>query len=670
MGRGSGRDSWAHDWFDPADQCRYIGADGVRCDSKRAKRHANGRADHLKSVHKIDNTTPVPTATGMKDIREAFAAQCPALSKSEKLHVMLARHGLPNRLCDDPLFRELTDVQFSRNNVTGAMLELSDRLFPAVLRWMRRPTLAIDVGTVHNRYLAFVLVQRGRAVFYKMIDDKDERAQGHFTIPAVRCMVKDVIAELKAKKCEVTGIVADNASNMQGIATNDDDELRRSLPCVFRCACHVLQLVVKDITDIWQQAFTTASALLTAAELPVGVTETRWNSKFRVIERAVDHELGDVNDVREMQDAVSVLMPIAIATDDLQRDGACTFDAVVAFEALLRHYANLRHACGLSVQGRAKKEVLTQVIGAITVRAQMLFNKGYMVLAYFSPICDKHSESAKAALPLVKAFLSEQYEIPEEEWHRYNSLLIDATTEPITKVAYLKHVGLLKPFCPTISSAVSNILETSPSEAAVERLFSRLKYSFDQWRNRSSPALVNASLQVASYYDFFFQYKDEDDRGRSQSKKHRASVSSPDPKTPQHVVDESDVEEEDDDDDDEGAAGGFTITGTALHMFQAILSRAGELAPPGAPPSAASRKTRHQADRCMFPNCNKPCKEHAWKQFVVCAREGCQSRRSIEHWPHLQVNNDANKAKWENYTDSDTHEEVVWTCPPCLNASS
>ena len=53
MGRGAGRDSWAHAWFDSTERCRHVNGDGVRCEVVKSFRSANARALHVKT-HGLD----------------------------------------------------------------------------------------------------------------------------------------------------------------------------------------------------------------------------------------------------------------------------------------------------------------------------------------------------------------------------------------------------------------------------------------------------------------------------------------------------------------------------------------------------------------------------------------------------------------------------------------
>jgi hypothetical protein len=96
------------------------------------------------------------------------------------------------------------------------------------------------------------------------------------------------------------------------------------------------------------------------------------------------------------------------------------------------------------------------------------------------------------------------YGIPDGEWEKWSKLLFDPDTAPVTHASYIKHIQeRVKSDCPTIAKVVLDLLQSCPSEATVERLFSELKYSFNQWRNSAGCELVNGVLRTQSGYTFY-----------------------------------------------------------------------------------------------------------------------------------------------------------------------
>jgi hypothetical protein len=84
---------------------------------------------------------------------------------------------------------------------------------------------ALDIRTLHRRYLAFVITSNGRALFWRMVED--EAVGGSFTASVVKDATLAVITELAQLKVKVVACVADNAANPQAIANpvaEDDPE--------------------------------------------------------------------------------------------------------------------------------------------------------------------------------------------------------------------------------------------------------------------------------------------------------------------------------------------------------------------------------------------------------------------------------------------------------------
>jgi hypothetical protein len=295
MGRGGGKDSWAHAWFSPVGdtntvQCRFTGDDGVRCTHTTSRRFVNVLAEHARR-HGISKTTPVQKSSGTVSIREAMAAFCPVFTKEEVTHIFLAVNGLPQLLLVCPLFRQITATQIARQRHVAALESIHARLRTAAVRHVKDATLALDIGTVQKRYIAFVIISKGRALFWNMV--QDEAIGGSFTAAKVKELALETIAELAIAKIRIANCVADNASNLQAIDRDEiaaadplRDAVRAIVPNMTRCACHVLQLAVNDAAPLWTQAFTICKSLCEQKNVRVRECDTRWNSKLRVMEAA------------------------------------------------------------------------------------------------------------------------------------------------------------------------------------------------------------------------------------------------------------------------------------------------------------------------------------------------------------------------------------------------
>jgi hypothetical protein len=283
MARGKGKNSWAHNWFCKEDKCLYVAPQsGEICGVEKSKRNCIDRAAHLKA-HNVTEETPLPTKQGTRNILAALAAACPPLDALEKIYVLMALHGMPNKIVNIcPVWRDVTSSLISRNAVTAATATLGNKLTTCALKTFARCTLALDIGTVHCRYLAFVVIARGRALCVRLVPDDDPRVAGRFTIAAVQQVVADVIRELAESKASVVALVCDNASNLQGIVKEDLTEaLGPTLPLVHRCACHVVQLIVNDCEGIWLTAYGIAQTLLKENGIcgrPVGGSSDQWSN--------------------------------------------------------------------------------------------------------------------------------------------------------------------------------------------------------------------------------------------------------------------------------------------------------------------------------------------------------------------------------------------------------
>jgi hypothetical protein len=304
-----------------------------------------------------------------------------------------------------------------RNGHIDALSNINTKLRPAVLRHLPKVTIAIDIGTVHRRYLAFVVVGRGRAFHWKMVDDT--AVGGHFTAQVVKEEVLGVIAELAAQKVTVVSVVADNAANMQAIANdnaisrdaaieaNAEDPLRAVvqdvIPMMTRCACHVVQLAVQDLLPLWEAAFNIAKNVCTTNNIKV--TETKRAS---------------------------------------------------------------------SPLGRARHTSILQIESVLETRSRMLFIKPYLMIAYFSPTLDRSTSTAEVVAPIVKNMLVLLDAEIVLERQRWTILVLDVVEGPVTREAYVEHLLPLKKVCPKMHGIIINALGATPSEAAVERLFSRL----------------------------------------------------------------------------------------------------------------------------------------------------------------------------------------------------
>ena len=681
MGKGIGDSSWAKKWFsgrteDGLQQCIFVDADGKRCPYTNSCRFCTSLSAHLRK-HDVDRHTPVPKST-MKSLEEYWKDQCPTLDSDERWILLLARHGFPATLLDDPEFRDLTKTKISRNCVPKMMEDLSKKLMDAAFSFVKEGTLAIDVGTVHRRFLAFVFVTKGKSIFLKLREDAE--AGGVLTIEAVYNETQRVVSELRSRGIYVRNIVADNASNLQGISkyspdgdvseveegvTDDDDDLKAEmskLPLVTRCACHVIQLVVKDVSSIWQSAYESAKEILLQAHVKRTACETRWNSKYMVIKAAIAH--CDGHERRDLEEAAEFLRPFAVMTRALESDSATLFKCVAIVERFFQHLQRQKEKLNDgSPLGRLRAQALATLDLHSCKRFAMLFNTPYVILAFFSPSTDYNAPLTIAMESTVRTEMEKLDSSISLEWKIFSMKQIDPAKDvPITKELYEAHLAKHFSTMPAISKVVRGLLNGSPSEAAVERMFSQLKFTFDQWRSRSSNSLMNHTLQITSAYRYFnskcfrepttIEPSPQEPEVMQTPKRHRSEANAQaTPTTAGNATPSEAIELESESEDEED----FDEASEVHSLFDGILKWALERqhqAPAAPSPAADGKRTRQAADACI--DCGRPCRQHPNLGYLEC--QVCHARRSVTHLP-----------RYQNMQGSNTHDkmDVAWVCEKC-----
>ena len=157
--------------------CKYskvVDGKVVECNKKFSLRYLHVFSHHL-NTHGVtkDNYPKRNARNNQPTIRECMAKIAPMLNHAEKVTTLIAMEGLAARLLNNPLFREITNTEMNRNTFLGSLLQLKQKLFTAAVKFFPRATLALDIGTHKRRYVAFVLVARGRALFHSMTDVAD-----------------------------------------------------------------------------------------------------------------------------------------------------------------------------------------------------------------------------------------------------------------------------------------------------------------------------------------------------------------------------------------------------------------------------------------------------------------------------------------------------------------
>ncbi len=456
---------------------------------------------------------------------------------------LFCEYGLPFRMVESPLFRDLLGPHvekpsrvYLKKRIKIAAAERLER----VSQYFVAPVLAIDVGTVFHRYLVGCLVERGN-VFAFLVQSDEEMQDGRMTCASIKASVQEAIANLKELGVRVVAVVADNASNMQGIqdqvpeavARDDDivseseeeldedwaglpdlkrDDAENKLvkafveenerdPILFvqRCVAHVIQLMVnKDLEKHWRKLADSMLALAQTKGIKItSHNETRWSSRFRTLCEA-HIKLADHLSKREataVKNAILFLEPFHEATQHIQSDSATMVDTLVCLQHL-----HDKFSAAETVSGTVSNAT---VRGVIEARIEFLINgKGstpsplYACAVWFLPIFERHSEVAMLLFHTVvlPVLLYLDPGLTEAE-------LLDAHWPPKEGSCCTREevFEFVKEFPERVRSVALMILELCPTEASVERAFSTMKNIAKPLRNSLHPCSVRWQMIVNSF---------------------------------------------------------------------------------------------------------------------------------------------------------------------------
>ena len=177
-------------------------------------------SDHHSTEPAIADAMVAAAANDARPLRQrtlAFPTNVP--DAIDRLVRMIAKNGLSFRLLEDDDFKwilERAGMAICRKVLVTRLKNQALVDFAFVCENFFMPTLCIDVGTVGQRYIVFAIVERGLTAVVGCVCDK-EMADGRMTIPSIESAVREVIVQLQAHDVFPLSIVADNASNMQGL---------------------------------------------------------------------------------------------------------------------------------------------------------------------------------------------------------------------------------------------------------------------------------------------------------------------------------------------------------------------------------------------------------------------------------------------------------------------
>jgi hypothetical protein len=389
----------------------------------------------------------------------------PTLSTDQKWAVYFACKGWAFRAASDPntevLREELMPNCPGRKQLSRHLTQAASILRTACLKQLKGPiTLCYDSGTIAgSRYLLFVASTPSGACVVRCIRDS-QLPGGKLTSVNIKSSIDEVTNIIKKFGVVVT-LVADNASNMQSADTGG----------IQRCAAHLLQLAMKDCSRIGA----VAEGLEILEELDEdskkclpSIPPTRWSYVILQLEALADilRTAGsDVEMRHKVETAAELLKPFRVATDRVQRADATLFSCLSTWEALLG-----------SLDDRLRQVIIS--------RFSSMLRGPYLIAAFFSPVVNSLAY-ARVLDPVVVEQLEAISPAAAAEYQEYRR---HPRTPPVTQctlASYLLHVeNTLDQKWPALAVAVRCCVLSTPTEAAVERGFSHMKFIINDRRNK------------------------------------------------------------------------------------------------------------------------------------------------------------------------------------------
>ena len=303
----------------------------------------------------------------------------------------------------------------------------------------------------------------------------DEDIPGHsLTIANVEELLNKTLGDLRTRGVQVVAASADNAANFQGVTL-----------CLVRCLAHGIQLLVHEVLPMFEEQIAFATSMLQELALPDPVP-TRWNSVFRMLKclsgkrtQVKDKEKVVANDI-----AVELLAPFAVATDIVQKDGATTFDSLVALQHILSA-ASFSSSFGGVLRS------------AILKRKQQLFSDVLVVVCFLSPTTKRHTLGEHVHDIVYRKICDWRYiSVPVHGNETVGDCIdlelqrfavrppLPMQAENFTRNDFLKWwCGLATGF-PRLATIATALLDVTPTEASVERIFSKMKFSVGKSRTK------------------------------------------------------------------------------------------------------------------------------------------------------------------------------------------
>jgi hypothetical protein len=453
--------------------CVEAKKEGKREKVWRTPRHPSNMHVHLGKHHPTVQRPTTSTLTQTKIDNWCL----PYMTTNEQWALAFAVGGVSFNVASTMPFKSvLAPTMPARVTLAKATETVAAKLRKAALEKLTNVTLCIDGGTVFNRYLLIAAASPGKAVIIKCtaVDNLPDKKM---TSESISSELKKVTKDIVDAGGHVVEIVADNAANMQGAVTSDVHKTR--------CTAHVFQLALKDMMNpdsgIEQVRDGIATVDVIAERAKVDrCPETRWSYMLKRAESAkkfaTDAELLRIIPLTE------ILRPFAVATDRVQSDWATMWTALVQWEMLLGECA----------------ECVRQIT---TNRFHYWLREAVLIVAYFAPHVVMPPQSAEfddLVTEAVKKYDAAAAKDLEAYFNWANRSERKQELRLSDYTVYLKTI--LAPKFPALAGLIARLLNTTPTEASVERGFSQMKHCVNDWRNRLDVETVESILVAKSCY--------------------------------------------------------------------------------------------------------------------------------------------------------------------------
>lgn len=450
---------------------------------------ATNNTTHLVSIHKL---TEASDAVKEEKAKQTAHERQPAIDKAlvsakqdkEFLDYMLI-YAVPISRTEDALFRSVhPSAPNSRKTLRQRLTAHATSRYDEALAKLkgRTVTLAVDAGTIWNKYLCVV------ALAYKSppLVVACEHAAAMPTA-WVEATMTEVIKKLTSAGVTPVGLVADNASNMQATL--------RKLPLLAqRCLAHSIQLCVEDVfkQEPFEGLWVAVKTVLRDSQKPEPPA-TRWSGKYLCMKDIVESDkyiVGGVDndDFQAMLPASRALKPFFVATQHVQGNGATMVTASSVVYSLLHLEARDTYARFLSA--------------ATKKRIDFLVTDAVLVTTFFHPGV-KRANIAKAVKERVFAVVRSVFKevAGEEAVAEWTRLRVEPprsieSNVPVNTADYVLYWA--KSQFPNLTHGITRVVEGNPTEAECERAFSSVKFSFPRLRSSSSEDLVESTTLGAS----------------------------------------------------------------------------------------------------------------------------------------------------------------------------